>query len=248
MTPLADQLRRFHAAVTGTAPLESARELVVEGPVDALARLHVYAHAYTARIADVLAFDYPKLEALRGSLGDLVVPYLRAHPPAHPSLREVGHHLATFLEARGEAAHLVDLARLERARTEAFDGGADARPLQREDLAALGVEGFPTLQLQLVPSSQLVALTTNADDLWDALEAGEPPPPVAPIARTVLVWRREVTVVHRTLDPDEAEVVRQLVTGTSFALACELLADHASPAERAIELLLRWLDAHSLRA
>ena len=54
MTQLPDQLRRFHAAITGAAPLETARSLVEDGAVDALTRLHVYAHAYTARIANVL--------------------------------------------------------------------------------------------------------------------------------------------------------------------------------------------------
>ena len=248
MTALAEQLRRFHAAVTGAAPLASAAALIEAGAVPADDRLHVYAHAYTARIAGVLAFDYPKLDAARGSLRDLVVPYLRAHPPAHPSLREVGRDLARFLTARGEPAQLADLARLERARTEAFDGGADAPTLAREDVAALGPEAFPTLPLQLVPSSHLVALTTNADDLWDALEAGRPPPPPASATRTVLVWRREVTVVHRTLEADEARVVPHLVAGTSFAAACELLADNPAPAERAITLLLRWLDAGVVRA
>ncbi|HVK73065.1 MAG TPA: putative DNA-binding domain-containing protein, partial [Kofleriaceae bacterium] len=104
MTALDAALRRFHAAITGAAPLADAAELIEADDVDALARLHVYAHAYTARIGNVLAFEYPKLVAVRGGLGDLVGPYLRAHPPAHPSLREVGRHLAGFLADRDEPA------------------------------------------------------------------------------------------------------------------------------------------------
>jgi len=231
MTALDAALRRFHAAITGAAPLADAAELIEADDVDALARLHVYAHAYTARIGNVLAFEYPKLVAVRGGLGDLVAPYLRAHPPAHPSLREVGRHLAGFLADRGEPAHLVDLAALERARTEAFDVGA---------------ADFPAVHLQLVPSSRLVALTTSADDLWDAVETGQPPPDPAPATRTVLVWRRDVTVVHRTLEPDEATLIADLAAGTTFAAACDRLADHPSPAERALALLLRWLDAEIL--
>jgi len=248
MTLLPEQLRRFHAAVTGAAPLESARGLVDDGAVDAITRLHVYAHAYTARIANVLVGDYPKLDHVLGSIRALVADYLRAHPPAHPSLREVGQHLAQFLADRGDPAQAVDLARLERARVEVFDG-PDASPLGRAELAALDVETFPSLPLRLVPSSRLVELATNADDVWDAIEDGRTPLPDAAAApRTVLVWRRELTVVHRTLDPDEASVVRRLVAGTSFAQACDLLADHPEPAERALELLLRWLDAAILVA
>lgn len=261
---LRDHLARFHAAITGGAPLESARDLVVRGEIDEVARLHVYEHAYTARIADVLAHDYPKLAKLIDLRG-LTPDYLRAHPPVEPSLREVGVHIARFLaEAAGQPAksspvvwtgepHLVDLARLERARTEVFDS-ADAAPLAREDLAALDPAEFPALRLQLVPSSRVVTLTTNADEVWDAIEDDREPPTPAALdespatpgdsARTVLVWRREYTVVHRTLDADEARVAHALVAGTSFGDACELLD---APAERAIELLVRWLDARCLR-
>ena len=244
---LADQLARFHAIVTGAAPLASSAGLVEGTRVDAGERMHVYVHAYTARIAGVLGQDYPKLAALI-SLGDLVDPYLRAHRPHHFSLREVGAEVARYLAERGDPPQLVDLAKLERARVEVFDGGLDAPPLRRADLEALGPEAFPTLPLRLVPAAQIVELATNADGIWDALESGREPPAPRAVARTVLVWRRDVTVVHRTLDDDEARVVRMLATGSTFAYACEELADVPDPAARAIELLLRWLDAEILAA
>src|SRR5688572_33389810 len=80
---LAEIQRAFHDAVTGAAPLASARPLVREP--DALARLHVYANAYFARIHGVLVADYPKLVALLGddAFRELVVPYLRTHPTTH---------------------------------------------------------------------------------------------------------------------------------------------------------------------
>lgn len=243
MTALDEQLRRFHAAITGAAPLDSAAELV-DAPRDvaAVERLHVYAHAYTARIAGVLALEYPKL-ATRVALPALVAPYLRAHPPSRPSLAAVGAHLAAFLAARGEPAHLVELAALERARTEAFDGGRDVVPLARADLAAAGAAAFPALRLALVPSARVVPLTSNADDLWDAIERGAAPPPPAPATRAVLVWRRDVTVVHRTLDADEATLAPDLAAGTTFEAICDRLAADPAPAERALALLLRWVDA-----
>src|SRR5690606_1593830 len=160
-----------------------------------------------------------------------------------PSLREVGAHLARFLDESGMARHLGELARLERARLEVFDG-EDAAPLSRDDLAALDPVEFPALRLRLVPSSRVVAMTTNADDLWDALEDGREPPAVTAVTRVVLVWRREYTVIHRTLEADEARVASALADGTSFGVLCEQLE---APAERAIALLVRWLDAKCLR-
>ncbi len=240
---LRDQLARFHAAVTGRAPLDSARDLVVDDRVDSLSRLEVYRHAYTARIADVLEHDYPKLAHIT-DLRALVPAYLRAHPPSHPSLREVGANLGGFLATRGDAGHLVELATLERARTEVFDG-PDATPLARADLAELDPAEFPALRLQLIPSSHIATLTTNADDIWDTIEADREPPAAAPATRTVLVWRREYTVIHRTLEPDEARVAPSLAAGTTFGELCD---DLDAPAERAIELLVRWLDAQCLRS
>jgi hypothetical protein len=235
---LREQLARFHAAITGVAPLDSARDLVVRGEVDELARLHVYEHAYLARIAGVLAHDYPKLSALV-DLRALTPSFLQAHPPRDPSLREVGAPLPSFLRE----AHLADLARLERARTEVFDG-PDAVPLTRGDLAALDPAEFPSLSLRFVPSSRVATLTTNADDLWDALELSATPPAAVVAQRMVLVWRREHVVIHRTLDADEAQAAAALAAGTTFGEVCELLG---AEAERALELLVRWLDARCLR-
>ncbi len=248
---LDEQLRRFHAAITGDPPaFDEAAALIEEScGVSATRRLHVYAHAYVARLADVLAADFPKLTAVHPDLRALTAAYLRAFPPSHPSVREVGAHLAPFLAERGEDIELVDLAALERARVEAFDGGADVTPLTRDDVARVAPEDFPAIRLQLVPSHRLVAMASRADELWDAVEQGQPPPAPAPAPaptppRCVLVWRRGVTVIHRTLEPDEAALAPSLAAGTTFGEACEVLQD----AERAVALLLRWLDAAVLRA
>lgn len=270
MSTLRDQLARFHGAITGTTALDSARDLVERKEIDEIERLRVYQYAYTARIAGVLVHDYPKLACLAGDdvLRSWTADYLRAHRPSSFSLREVGAHLAQWL-VEGDAAHrdtghddtdsaprtsghrvglLADLARLERARTEVFDG-PDATALSRDDLASMDPAEFPSLRLQLVPSSRVVTIATNADDVWDAIENEAALPDVheedTP-PRVILVWRRDLTVLHRTLEPDEARIVPTMVEGTTFGAACELL-DEATAAERAIELLVRWLDAQILR-
>lgn len=260
------QLRVFHDAITGAAPLASARALVRDDGVDPIARLAVYAHAYVSRIAGVLGREYPKLRAVAGAerFDALVEPYLRAHPTRSPSLREAGAHLARFLSARATAADTAtatagdaaaasdtvqgwaDLARLERARVEAFDG-PDARPLTRDEVAARDPADFPSLQVVLVPTAALVELATNADDVWDAVEDGRAPPASVTAPRTVVVWRRDITVIHRTLEADEAPALRCVAAGGSFGDVCEAVA---GPPERApdwaAQLLVRWLDAELL--
>jgi hypothetical protein len=251
---LAALQRAFHDACTGAAPLATAHALVREDGVDRGRRLHAYAHAYWARIAAALAEDYPKLQAWLGpAFPELVVPYLRRFPTRHPSLREAGLHLAELLADRGELA-AADLARLERARLEAFDG-PDAAPLSRDDVAAAPPEAFPSLPLRPVPTAALVELRTNADEIWDALEGERPAPEVAAGDRVVLVWRRGVTVIHRTLRAEELPAIRRLFAPAgalappaSFSDVCDALAGDAAAVERALDLLLRWLDAELLAA
>lgn len=65
-------------------------------PVD---RLAVYANAYFTRIHDCLREDFGALARALGPAGfhDLVKTYLMMHPPARPSLRHAGAHLAEHL-------------------------------------------------------------------------------------------------------------------------------------------------------
>lgn len=250
---LDEQLRAFHRIVVGvTAPSDGEALVRAEGleGVAPATRLRVYANAYRSRLGGALDKDYPKLRALLGGEAFVAMgrAYLAAHPPSDFSLREAGAKLPRFLFELPDRnfAH-VDLARLERARVEAFDG-KDALVLTREAVAALPPEEFPGLRLRLVPTASFVLMTTNADDVWDAIESRAPIPARADTPRTVLVWRRDITVVHRTLEQDEVSLLHRVEGGGTFAQMCELLAGRADATERAIALLLRWLDAEILRA
>lgn len=243
MADLAALQRQFHARVTAGAPADS---LIASGD------LEIYASMYASRLHDALASDYPKL---RAALGDepfaaLATQYLCAHPPWSFTLRDLGIDLAAWLATTTLAPPWAsDLAALERARVEVFDG-PDAEPLAHAAVIELGAE-LPELVLAWVPSSAVVPLAWAVDDLWSAIEDDQPvSAEPAREARVVLVWRREISVLHRTLDPDEAELARPIAAGARFADVCEWLGgrngDEAST--RAAELLLRWLEAAALAA
>jgi Putative DNA-binding domain len=256
---LAELQRRFHDAVTGDAIPSHALEVVREDGVSQHRRLEVYANAYRIRILDAIAVEYPKIAAALPpeQFAELCRAYLAVHPTSRPSLREAAQHLSSFLAAGGwpkAPPWLADLAALERARTEAFDG-PDARPLQRDDLANIPPEEIAFLRLPLVPTGALLQLHSIADEVWSALEADPATKPdltpgddtpVAP--RTVLVWRRDIIVIHRTLADDEAQVLRALADGASFADACEVLVEHPEPAQRALEIILTALDGAAFAA
>jgi hypothetical protein len=236
MPDLARLQRQFYDRVVAGA---TADELIASGDVE------IYAGMYTSRLFDAIADDYPKLRAALGEdrFAELIAHYLRAHPPSSFTLREAGAALAAFLRAEPSAPWAADLAALERARVEVFDG-ADAAPLAQDEVAALG-DALPDLRLTWVPASAVVPLAWSVDDLWSAIEDAQPPPDPRADARVVLVWRRELSVLHRTLDADEARLAPQIAAGASFADVCEVLGEiHGGQAsERAVEILLRWLQA-----
>jgi hypothetical protein len=241
---LATLQRQFVDRVTGRAGA-FPEGLVASGDLD------IYTRMYASRLIDALADDYPKLRIALGEDAFIAAAeaYLRDHPPHSFTLREAGVGLAAHLRADAEAPPwAADLAALERARLEVFDG-PDATPLAQDTAIALGAE-LPELVLAWVPSSVVVPIGWAVDDLWSAIEDDQPAFEPAAEPRVVLVWRRDISVLHRTLDPDEAELAPAIAAGARFAELCEVLgAAHGEAAgERAAELLLRWIAAEAIVA
>jgi hypothetical protein len=237
---LAELQRQFFDRVVHD---RAADGLIATGDID------IYAGMYSSRLYDTLVEDYPKLKAALDApvFDEIVARYLRAHPPHSFTLREAGAALEGFLRPGALGPPwAADLVALERARVEVFDG-PDATPLAQADVAALGDE-LPALMLRWVPSSFVVPVAWNVDDIWSAIEDEQAVPAAAPAERTMLVWRRDLSVLHRTLDPDEAQLAPMIARGISFADICEVLgAIHGTDASaRAVELLLRWLHAGAL--
>ncbi|HSY38003.1 MAG TPA: putative DNA-binding domain-containing protein [Polyangia bacterium] len=264
---LADVEARFYALVTAresVAATVAARgpemrraiEELVDGDarLPAIARLEIYADMYFARIHEVLGDEYAKTAAALGAAGfhRLVLDYLDACRPDHPSMREVGARLPAFLAAHPTAARrpwLAELARLERARLEMFDS-ADAQILTLEALRTLPPEWFAALHLRLVPSHALCATRFDLVPLWRSDDPSAAVPEPSPTA--LLVWRRELEVLHRAVDGEEADWLRRLEAGdVRFEALCAGLGrgrgDEAA-ATRAFELVGRWARDGLLRA
>ncbi|HEX3758745.1 MAG TPA: DNA-binding domain-containing protein [Kofleriaceae bacterium] len=243
MAELARLQQQFYDRVVGRELTAGDAELIGSGDIG------IYERMYHSRLYDTVADDYPKLRAALGDerFGELVAHYLRAHPPTSFTLRDAGLPLERFLRGSELApVWAADLAALERARVEVFDG-PDAEPLTQDAVAALGDE-LPGLPVVWIPSSVVVALAWTVDDLWSAIEDGEAQPEPVAEERTVLVWRRDVAVLHRTLDTDEARLASPIARGALFSEICDVLGElHGDAASaRAVELLVRWLGAAAL--
>jgi hypothetical protein len=242
--------RQSVAATVAARGLEARRavEEMVAGDalLPAIARLEIYADMYFVRIHDVLADEYAKTVSALGaaSFHALILDYLDACRPDHPSMREVGARLPAFLTQHPAAAErpwLSELACLERARLEMVDS-ADAQTLTLEALRTLPPERFGALRLGIVPSHALFSTRFDVVSIWRSEHPGDVVPESSPTA--LLVWRRELEVLHRAVDGEEADWLRQLAAGeVTFELLCAGLGrartDEAAAA-RAFELVGRW--------
>ena len=258
-------VRAGAAALARGGTLPSADlDFLVRGDarLDPTARLDIYANMYFFRLRDALAEDFPKLLAVLGGarFHNLITDYLLACPSTSWTLRELGRRLPRFLDDHALAAELpyvADLARLEWARLDVFDE-ADAEPLTRDAIAALGPERLATFGLGLIPALRILVLAHDALAVWAEIEHGSPahapsctnsaavethsgPSGVPPVpvrggeARPTRarVWRRGLAVLHRETLPEEARALELVRQGTTLPELAERLAepDPASPGQ-----------------
>lgn len=215
----------------------------------------VYRHAYVARLADVLADDYEQLHAYLGDAGfaRFAKSYIAAHPSDRKSARDFGRHVPDFLRAdAGFAQHaeLAEIAGLEKALAEAFDG-PDAEPLKLATLAGIAPERWTKLTFMPHPTAQRLTFSTNAADIWSALREGNAPPAPRLLLepQAILVWRQDVTARFRSLPAEEAMMWDEAAAGTRFGVLCEMVSTYGGVEGadfRAASYLKDWVDMETL--
>lgn len=211
----------------------------------------VYRHAYVARLAEILGDDYEQLHSYLGDQGfaRLVKAYIAANPSDRRSARWFGRHLPAFVrESETYAKHceVAELAALERALADAFDG-PDAAPLRIDTLAALAPEAWPSLVFKPHPTAIRLTFRTNAADIWSALksETAPPKPEHLPEPQAIVVWRQDFMARFRPLSTEEAMMWDEAAKGVRFGVLCEMVATFAGEDEaelRAATYLRGWVD------
>jgi hypothetical protein len=169
MTPLApgERMRR-HAPGGGSMRRYAASFIKPNDRLTSSERLEIYNRQYWFRVLSCFAEDFPGLRAILGEkrFDRLSVAYVKDCPSRSFTLRNLGSRIEAWLRKhpgfiRPDERLALDMARLEWAQIEAFDGPAET-PLQPEDLA----EGAdPRLKLRLQPYIQLLDLRYPVDDL-----------------------------------------------------------------------------------
>jgi hypothetical protein len=210
-----------------------------------LQRVEIYGNQYPARMYESLSEDYPTMLRLLGEeeFWELTQAYARAYPSQNADLGRFGSKLEEFLRThrrKGGRADLVDLVRLEWARTECFLE-ADAPVLPRDALAKVPPEAFAGGRLRFIAALRHLSFEHDALALWDALESKRRKPRVRASACHAVIWRQGYAVYHASLRGTESEALGVALRGGTLAEAMEPFAEHEDGAKAAFKALARWL-------
>jgi len=215
-------------------------------------RLAIYANAYCMRLVETLQKDFPAIFYLLGDDGftQVALDYIKKHPSQHPSLRFFGQYFSEFLHQDTDyraMPYLSELAQLEWLLVEAFNA-KDVSLIQESDVANVPPEAWSTLVLHFHPSIHCFQYRWNIIPLWQAEQNQQTPPQPEKLdsEETCLVWRQNFMTLYRTLEPDEALVLGDVLEGADFSDMCASLSTLFSPDEVAMKaagLLKSWVNA-----
>ena len=210
----------------------------------------VYRHAYSSRLVEAMRNDHELLHLYLGDemFDEMGHAYVKARPSEHPNLRWFSQGLPEFLRSNAPYSQypvLGDLAALEKALNDAFDG-SDGAVVSLADVAAFAPDIWKDLTFTAHPTAVRLDLTTNAAGIWRALKNDETPPDAETLQEParLLVWRQENTPMFRELPAEEAMMWDEAATGMAFGVLCSMLATYDDPdsaAARGASYLHGWV-------
>ena len=218
---------------------------------DKAKRLAVYQNAYKLRLTEILGNTHERLWTYLGDeqfyrMSDR---YFDACPSNHANARFVSTRLPQFLatdERYSGQPVLAEIAAIEEALEDVFDA-PDAPLATMEDLASLPPDQIAGLTIVFAPSIRLLALNTNALDIFQALkDEGEPPAPaMATEPLPLLAWRQELRSRYRAISTEEDMLLREGMAGKPFSTLCEIASvmdDPENAAGRVAGYLTGWIN------
>ncbi|MCI0744003.1 MAG: DNA-binding domain-containing protein [Verrucomicrobia subdivision 3 bacterium] len=238
------------------APGELEKVITRSRALSAAERLAIYANAYHTRLIECVGEVFPMLKRVLGeeAFDGFAFGYLQDYPPRSYTLNELGRHFPRYLQetrpapddAQSEPARavssngkpavvenwpdfLIDLARLEWAIYEVFDGpGVEGQTLlHAADLLDVSPERWPQAQLQPVPCLQLLTTRFPVNDYYTALRKAKPDEAVPiplPGESFVALTRRQFIVRRYNLSRTEFELLRAIKEELTIGQAIERAA------------------------
>ncbi len=271
MTPLTPSERMRRVATDGRSLAAIAKKIIKPNDrLSSFERLEIYNRQYWFRVLDAFSDDFPGLRAVLGDrrFDSLAKQYLTDCPSRSFTMRDLGSQLEPWLRRHPEYAGDVsaasrirrrsiaarrptrasrfqlalDMARLEWAEIEAFDG-ASLPPITAAALSGADPE---KLRLRLQPFIRLLNLHYPVDDLLLAVKQ-EAPADIAsnavderhkrkkvsavahlkPTPIYLAIHRLENTVYFRRLDREEFTILEYLHRGLTLERAIVAAFRHA---------------------
>jgi hypothetical protein len=216
------------------------------------ARLNIYATGYVMRLLECLRADFP---ALRNLMGDALFDffaksYIWTHPSASPSLFDLGAGFPEFLQTtqRQEtdpALRLpIELARLERARTEASRAKGLEGRAQRTPADPLVFLHDASFAIVAPPCLHLLELSFPLKGYLEAFDRGADEPPPAPQESRIAIGRMNYRVYMAELEPWQFAFIAAARTNTSVHhCALSAAAESDEPVDAILAGLIPWLPA-----
>jgi hypothetical protein len=221
--------------------------------LSAAERLAIYANAYHTRLLECLGEVYPMLKRALGeeAFEGFAFGYLQDYPSRSYTLNALGKHFPRYLQetrptgsdAEAESADpesaegpgplardwpdlLIDLARLEWAIYDVFDGpGVEGQPLLGFDqLSCIPSEHWAEVRLKPVPCLQLLATRFPVNDYYTALRKAEGDQEVAfpgACESFVALTRRQFVVRRYNFSRTEFELLQAIKDGKTIGEAVE---------------------------
>ena len=235
---------RAKALRAQVSPDELAAVILPSPTLSPEERLDIYHGQYPMRMRDALVTDYPALEHFLGEEGfaRFVHDYVQVHPSRSFTLNRLGDHVPEFIKARASLKHrdfLYDLARLERAVSQAFDAEETPR-LTDEQVAAVAPEAWGGARLVPIAALRLLELRYPANAYLESVkDEGHDHPRAVRKDERVAVYRRNFAVYRTDLSKPAFALLRDLVAGKklSVAIRAALRRGGRPPGE---EQLFRW--------
>lgn len=235
----------------------TADDLIRAGGVASpLRRLGVYADGYLQRLYDCLSADYPMLERVMGRdvFGFFARAYLWENPSGSTTLYDLGigfpdflvRHLPAGTDPDDSLALLpIELARLERARTEAMRARgieqASAAKLPAAHLHLLGLAPDPAMTWAVPPCVRLLALRLDLIPFWQAMEAGDAVPACPGLAPChVAVSRVRYRVAMHALNDWQYAALCALRDERPLAAALDAIARTGMTPAQALAEWMLW--------
>lgn len=158
-------------------------------------RVGIYVEAYFARLVEALEADFPALSRLVGQerFHGICRGYLERFPSRSRSLNPLGRRLPEVLKGGAR-----DLARLEVAMSEVFDGDA-APALTPKDFATFSPERLSRARLALAPTVRVLELDHDANPYVDAVRQERAVPRLRRKKSWTAVYRKEFQVLRLDL-------------------------------------------------